>query len=308
MKFYQPSHELWYPTEPLKDIERAARISYASEGKITETSAKPLVDKLFTREHMTPFEFVTFGFKIIDINVINRLLYFNQLSDVQGDLMISYDITKYAYLSANLRTIINFCKYDTLLAESIVDTNEDLISYFNKYNIDFNDTSFTQLIKSINNDDLPLDLQYQTVKFITNRGVSHELVRHRKAAFVQSSTRYIGYEKEQFNGELPIVINEGFIREFNKSIGERNIYFDYESTLNHCQFGYNDFRKKGMSPQEARAILPNDTMTEIVMIAKHWEWKNVFKLRTASGAHPDMIRLMTPCYNEFKSKWPEYYD
>lgn len=301
MKFIQPSHELWYPTEPLKDIERAARISYASEGQITETSAKPLVDKLFVREHMTPFEFVTFSFKIKDINLMYKIVYINQTSKVQGDLMVSFDQLniKELYATCNLRTILTIAKYEPSIACFVCVKYPELHDYFRQNVFEYNN-----YIEEVDINDIPFDLQYQTVKFITNRGVSHELVRHRKAGFVQSSTRYIGYEKEQFNGELPIVSNQGFVNNELEFAG----FSLYNDILLSCQEVYKDFRKEGKSPGEARAILPNDTMTEIVMIARHWSWKHFFKLRTASGAHPDMVTLVKPCYEEFKSKWPEYYD
>ena len=329
MKFIKPSHEPWYPTEPLKDIERAARISYASEGQISETSAKPLVDKLFTREHMTPFEFVTFKFKTKLPELVNRLIYINQLYEVQGDLMC-IRIEDIIYISCNLRTLINISKFDTKLVTCILIHYPELSVYFT-HKIDHLDFKYINDVKYITTSNFPIELDYQTVKFVTNRGVSHELVRHRKAGFIEKSTRYVKANQEDNDGFEDIsfikgnhindkviggswdneslnLCKKGEFEDDYKPTQEEEIYLDSLMSIENSYIFLTEAAGHKWSLQKARAILPNDTMTEIVMIARHWSWKHFFKLRTASGAHPDMRVLVQPCYEEFKSKWPEYYD
>lgn len=139
-----------------------------------------------------------------------------------------------------------------------------------------------------------------SVKFVVDRGVSHEIVRHRLASFAQESTRYCNYGKA---GEVT------FIRPSAEWAQEtENIQFDsWLDSLEMSEKAYLSMVNDGCTrctPQEARAVLPNSLKTEIVVTANLREWRHVFKLRTAAAAHPDMQAIMRPLCLELKMKIP----
>nr|DAG69018.1 MAG TPA: Thymidylate synthase complementing protein [Caudoviricetes sp.] len=121
-----------------------------------------------------------------------------------------------------------------------------------------------------------------TVRFICDRGVSHEIVRHRMASYCQESTRYCNYGKGKFGEEIT-VIEPCFLNEQTAHIWKRAC----EAT----ETAYFDLLAEGCSPQEARSVLPNSLKTEVVMTANIREWRHFLKLRCAAAAHPDMRRV-----------------
>lgn len=136
-----------------------------------------------------------------------------------------------------------------------------------------------------------------SVKFICDRGVSHEIVRHRLASFAQESTRYCNYGKQ----EEIIVIKPCFLNEDGNAIAWFKLCQDAESR-------YLFMIKNGWKPQEARSILPNSLKTEIVMTANLREWRHFFKLRTASTAHPQMREITRPLLKDLQSLIPVVFD
>lgn len=146
-----------------------------------------------------------------------------------------------------------------------------------------------------------------TVKFICDRGISHELVRHRLASFSQESTRYCNYSKDKFNNEITIICPEEIFKEkdSNNDLNSFDTWFD---AMHQCELSYINLLKLNISPQIARSVLPNALKTEIVITANLREWKHIFKMRTAKAAHPQMRELMIPLFNVFKNTLPEIYD
>lgn len=140
-----------------------------------------------------------------------------------------------------------------------------------------------------------------TVRFICDRGVSHELVRHRLAAYSQESTRYCNYSNDQFGNELTV------IRPVFWSTASVQFKL-WKATCEHIEKVYFTLLKDGASPQEARSVLPNSLKTEIVMTANLREWRHVLQLRCSTAAHPQMRQLMIPVLVEFKRHLPELFD
>lgn len=140
-----------------------------------------------------------------------------------------------------------------------------------------------------------------SVKFIVDRGVSHELVRHRIASFAQESTRYCNYSKDKFNNGI-IFIKPFF---FNSNDDR---YKRWLSEMTSAEGAYLDLLNMGATPQEARSVLPNSTKTEITITANYREWRNFFKLRTAKTAHPSMREVAIPLLKELKIKLPIIFD
>lgn len=140
-----------------------------------------------------------------------------------------------------------------------------------------------------------------SIKFIVDRGVSHELVRHRIASFAQESTRYCNYSKDKFDNGIT------FIKPFFFEDGTQN-YNEWVYAMGIAEKSYLQMLKDGATPQEARSVLPNSTKTEITITANYREWRNFFKLRTAKAAHPSMREVTIPLLKELKTKLPIIFD
>ena len=152
-----------------------------------------------------------------------------------------------------------------------------------------------------------------TVLFVCDRGVSHELVRHRVGvSFAQESTRYCNYGKDehiQFIIPCWYDIKEGIYNNITDFTQEEAISVgNWWSTMKFCENAYNGAIAKGESPQQARSVLPNSLKTEINISANIREWRHIFKLRTGSAAHPQMRELMCPLLDKFKQKIPILFD
>lgn len=143
-----------------------------------------------------------------------------------------------------------------------------------------------------------------TVKFVVDRGISHELVRHRLASFAQESTRYCNYSKDDFGSEITFIIPDYL--EY-KSEGW-NIWKESMKQAEDAYFKMLDF---GLSPQQARAVLPNSLKTEVVMTANLREWRHFFKLRalgTTGKPHSQMLEVAVPLLEDMKNLIPVVFD
>lgn len=148
-----------------------------------------------------------------------------------------------------------------------------------------------------------------TVKFIVDRGVSHELVRHRLCTFSQESTRYCNYK-----GGVTFVIPPWCrIKEGEYTLSDVAGRFigslgTWLSALVNDELNYQDLLGNGWSPQQARSVLPNSLKTEIVVTTNFREWKHILKLRTSKAAHPQMREIMIPLLHKFKETFPVIFD
>jgi thymidylate synthase (FAD) len=142
-----------------------------------------------------------------------------------------------------------------------------------------------------------LDHVHVTVLWVMNRGISHELVRHRIAAYLQESTRFCNYSKGKFGNECTFIRPEEF------KPGDEN-YAIWSHQMGQTEKWYLDWLARGFKAERARGVLPNDLKTEIVSTFDFTEWRHVFKLRTAPVAHPQMRQLTIPLLAEFKTRWP----
>lgn len=140
-----------------------------------------------------------------------------------------------------------------------------------------------------------------TVRIICDRGVTHELVRHRIASYSQESTRYCNYSNEKFGRELTL-IKPCFWTEDDPK------YRIWSEQMQQIENAYNKLTEAGATPQEARSILPNSLKTEIVATMNIREWRHFFKLRTAPAAHPQMREIAGMLLTEFQKKIPVLFD
>jgi thymidylate synthase (FAD) len=146
-----------------------------------------------------------------------------------------------------------------------------------------------------------LEHQSVTVRVICDRGVTHEIVRHRLAAYTQESTRYCNYSKGKFGGEITVIDPIFFSHDSEK-------YKVWKDTIAKIEEAYNKLIELGATPQEARSVLPNSLKTEIVMTMNLREWRHFFTLRTSVAAHPQMREIAVPLLEEFKNRIPVVFD
>lgn len=143
-----------------------------------------------------------------------------------------------------------------------------------------------------------------TVKFVTDRGISHEIVRHRIASYAQESTRYCNYSQDKFGKELTFIIPD---------------FLDYgcpgfkiwKEEMKQAEKTYFAMLEAGHTPQEARNVLPHSLKTELVMTANLREWRSFFKLRAANStgaAHPQMLEITRPLLDDLKTMIPVVFD
>lgn len=147
-----------------------------------------------------------------------------------------------------------------------------------------------------------------TVKIICDRGVSHEIVRHRIASYSQESTRYCNYSKNKFNNELTFIVPCWIDTDKEYECGESNTDFIWFDHMQQCEEAYNNLIELGWSPQQARSVLPNSLKTEIVCTYNLREWRHFFRLRTSKAAHPQMREIACPLLDEFKKLIPVIFD
>ena len=245
-----------------KDIERAARISYKSEDKITEDSAEKMVQRLISMKHYSPLEFGTIYLKItLDPirNIYNALKYENNPFSA---ITIAKDSTR--YITTNYRVIIE-------------NHWEDDLQYMCA------PTKYHQ--------------RRTTVKFITNRAVSHELVRHRSMSFMQESQRYVAYDKDKFGNELtfikPAWKQQESDEQTNETVLTHQLFANIEDT-------YMKLRSLGLTPQQARIVLPNATKTELYMCGFDKDWEHFFDLRDKTHVDPQMYDLVHPLHEDYE--------
>ena len=280
MRIIKPSFEIWDQQEGLegvyKQIERAGRVCYKSEDKITETSAKEFVERMIKSGHGAMLEHGTVYLKydIIEhgsMNLPNKY-YFNEYSvvTINNEPLHGYEIPEYkekfnghtyAYITTNYRVLVENGWLDDL--KYICEPTE-----YHKKRI--------------------------TVKFICDRGVSHEFVRHRVFSFAQESTRYCNYSKDKFGNEITF-IHPCWIED-NQDTYDRWCFYE---SLSKAEEVYFRLLKHGWTPQQARAVLPNALKTELVMTGFISDWEHFFKLRDAGSAHPQARELAQPLHEEF---------
>lgn len=260
MKLIESSVQIIEEKDPYKMIELAGRTCYKSEDKITENSAKEFVDRMIKLGHGAMLEHGTIYLKIDkteDGHLPPARLYWSD-----GNHKKYTRVRKHGnsiYVTTNLRVIVENDRLDDL-----------------QYQVEPTEHHEKRI----------------TAKFICDRGVSHEFVRHRVFSFAQESTRYCNYSKDKFGNELTFIKPSwGYFKNISyKDAG----YFDgdvFESSLKKAESCYFKLIEKGWKPQQARAVLPNATKTELVMTGFESDWEGFFKLRCSGAAHPDAQEL-----------------
>lgn len=135
-----------------------------------------------------------------------------------------------------------------------------------------------------------------SVKFIVDRGVSHEIVRHRHFSFAQESTRYVNYNKKGMEFIQP------------KPVDVPEMYRLWKDMMYYAEIYYNKMIDMGVKPEMARSVLPNSLKTEIIVTGNMRQWRHFLKLRTHKTAHPQIREVAVPLLEELKQKLPELFE
>lgn len=279
----------------LKDIELAARVSYKSEDKITENSAETMVNRLIKLGHFAPLEFGTVYLKIPVLKTLDIIteanakgcfavpyVHKNQVTEVENGIHVTY-----YYITTNYRFIV-----------------ENKLEKMLEYTVEPTEHHDRRI----------------TVKFVTNRSVSHELVRHRVFSFMQESQRFCNYNKGKFNYELTFIKPtwldiptgqyiywDGDWCDVNKMkiqfpADTNNAVNSYIFLLADAESTYTLLLNSGWKPQQARTVLPNDTKTEIYMCGFESDWEHFFELRDVNTVDPMMYELAHKLHEQFNNK------
>lgn len=146
-----------------------------------------------------------------------------------------------------------------------------------------------------------------TVRMVCDRGVTHEIVRHRIASYSQESTRYCNYAGDKFDNQITVIdIAGGFEYDMSRE-NDRAKYEVWTKAMESAEKAYFRMLELGATPQEARSVLPNSLKTEIVVTMNLRSWRNFFRLRVDSHAHPQMREVAQIVYDEFLEKLPVFF-
>ena len=145
-----------------------------------------------------------------------------------------------------------------------------------------------------------------TIRFVCDRGVTHEIVRHRIASYSQESTRYCNYSGDKFDNQITVIdLASGFQYDLSKE-NDKAKYEVWTKAMENAEQSYFRMLELGATPQEARSVLPNSLKTEIVVTMNLRSWRNFFRLRVDSHAHPQMREVATMLYEEFQKRLPVF--
>ena len=170
-----------------------------------------------------------------------------------------------------------------------------------------NDDSAAGFVKSIlaKGHESVIEHEKITVKITCDRGISHEIVRHRIASYSQESTRYCNYAQKKFGNEITVIDPFFWNSDIDNDKEKKEVW---TKAIEESERSYFKLLELGATPQEARSVLPNSLKTEILVTFNLREWRHFFKLRTSVGAHPQMREIAIPILEDFKNKIPVIFD
>ena len=315
MHLVKPSYEIWSNNLPaIQRIERAGRVCYKSEDKITVTSGEPFCRKLLNvLKHESVFEHVSLGLQVTGEQYI-RLQHWPLRPT---DLPVSRAHLRYTanrdrcVISGNIRAWRDTLK----LQYDIPAIAKALVRWYPLFFADLSPNAERYLgevpeyIYVYTPAEL-LEHETVTVKFIVDRGVTHELVRHRPVAYSQESTRYCNYGRA---GHVTFVIPPwlSILPGTYVAVPHVNPFAEsarWYETVRAAELSYLNLLKDGWSPQQARSVLPNSLKTEIVATATLRQWRHILSLRTAENAHPQMQEVMCPLKSDMQVRYSEIFN
>ncbi|MDH5299448.1 MAG: FAD-dependent thymidylate synthase [Desulfobulbaceae bacterium] len=288
-------------------IEACGRICYKSEDKISEDSAEPFVRRILKHGHNSVAEMAALTLKVnIDgeslasqfFAVIPRYFQIDRLD--KKLLLITGSVRAFRELFQAHGKVKLVKALTCFLAQEHPLFFEDLLP---RRGLVPQEGVMVEKMPLEEVDRLPADLlarhRFLAVKFVVNRAVTHEIVRHRPCSFLQESQRYCRYSEDKFGSEVtfikPMFFAEGSseYRLWEKAMVEtEKLYLELLATS---------------SPQAARTVLPNSCKTELIVFANLSEWFHIFRLRTSPAAEPSMREVMIPLVHEFGRLYPAQF-
>lgn len=311
MKVIPPSYEILTALDQQSmavRIEACGRICYKSEEKIGPDSTEPFIRNILQRGHNSVGEMAVLTVKIgYDSEMLGRQFfdliprYFSVDRLGKKELLVTGSVRAFRELYRDHQTVKMVKAVSAYLAERYPLFYFDLApkrGWVHQDGVEVVKLSLAEV------DQLPANLLARhraiAVKFIVNRAVTHELVRHRPCSFLQESQRYCRYDKEQFGNEVtfikPLFFNPGSeeYRLWEEAmVATEKIYLQLLNTA---------------SPQAARTVLPNSCKTELILYANLEEWMHIFRLRTTPAAEPSMREVMIPLLAEFRNLFPTVFE
>ena len=210
-----------------------------------------------------------------------------------------YSLSGYFIVSGSIRAFMEACVDGAMTAF--------LAHYFPSFFQsegpgEFNGTDFVSDIDFATPDEIPWQHRHVAVRVVCSRAISHQLVRHRPCSFLQESQRYCRYDDEVTFIRPEWVSAEHF--------GKQPEFagWEWEWAMETAELIYQQMLKGGLAPQQARAVLPESTKTELIMQAALPQWRHVLDLRCSAGADPEMRRVMVPLREQFQEQYPEMWE
>lgn len=334
MKIIKPSYERIVEPNITKKIERIARICYKSEDRIGEGTDVKMIQDLLKRQHTAMLEhgsiavcvdgdlFTVFKEVVSNITTIimqedmqdlerNHLRYtaFLKINEQEDDYepiryIVSGNIRAWIQAMDLLANRINFVFPETM-KYVLTQISPEIFGGYNYSDEEYHQfdliTDFSELLpeERMIHEDI-------TVKFTVDRGVTHELVRHRDCSFAQESTRYCNYSLGKYGNEITVIEPCFFARPDGVDLPTdewAEKYGAWRTACEESEKAYNRLLAAKATPQQARDVLPTSVKAEIVMTANLREWKHIFSLRACDStgpAHPQMKEVMIPCLKELR--------
>ncbi|MCK5195836.1 MAG: FAD-dependent thymidylate synthase [Desulfobulbaceae bacterium] len=311
MKVISPSYEI------LKDldeqslairIEVCGRLCYKSEDKITPESAPSFIKRILKHGHNSVAEMAVLTIKIdFDSESIASQLFAAQPKYFQLDridkktLLMSGSVRAFRELFIDHGTLKIVKAITAYLAEKHPLFFEDILpkrGLVPQQGVNVEKIPLAEVEKM--SADLLAKHRYIAVKFIVNRAVTHEMVRHRPCGFLQESQRYCRYSDSKFGSQVT------FIKPMFYEEGTEG-YRVWEEAMVETEKLYVKLLETS-SPQAARTVLPNSCKTELIVYANLLQWSHMFRLRTSKGADPSMREVMIPLLEDFKKEFPGIFD
>lgn len=311
MRIVKAGFERIKEKDPIKKIEQVARVCYKSEDKICEGSAEKMVRSLVRSRHYAMLEH---GSIIMEASIegytdLKRLV--DKIKEEYGvEVMLRFTDVCYSgrfLISGNMRMWLELIDFVNENDELMLDVGVYNILKREEYKPIFDNYTDMQVRDAgafmvVQVEDLThnekLVHEDLTIKWICDRGVSHEIVRHRKASFAQESTRYCNYGK---SGEVAFILPcfLGSDRDTMRGI--------WEHSCSESEIAYHTMIALGAKPQEARDVLGTSVKTEVVMTANLNEWIHFFNLRaigTTGAPHPQMLEIAVPAMEQVVKEYP----
>ena len=283
-------------------LEACGRICYKSEDQITENSAIPFVTKIAAHGHNSVLEVAVVSFQVkcssdYFFELLSCYPKYLVIDRTEKGMLVTGSIRSFRelYSSHSQKQVVSelvsvIAEKEPFLFQDIFDKEKALES---NSEIDVTKMSLQEI--DVLPENLLMKHRFVGVKFVVNRAVTHELVRHRPCSFLQESQRYCRYSQDKYDGQVTFI----------KPMFYQDESAEFKLWVESMEDAEQNYLKllETSSPQAARTVLPNSCKTEIIVYCNLTEWQHIFKLRTSKSAEPSMREIMIPLAAEMKKRY-----